>query len=710
LIKYVDTHIVGICINFYNLGTAKNSMSNASNIEGDFIDQIEFIILENLSNEQFGVSELAEIMNMSRSNLLRKIKKNTKLSASQFIRQVRLKKGLQMLKQTSLTISEISYQVGFGSTSYFIKCFREHYGHPPGEVGKRTLVEEKERVQPRFLKQHKGLIIAAASLMAIVISFFIFSKRRTTTEVGIEKSIAVLPFKNESSNSSNLYFVNGLMESALNNLQKIEDLRVISRTSVEKYRHTNKSIAEIAEELDVNYLVEGSGQRVGDQVLLNIQLIEASTDKPIWVKQYNQKVVDIFDLQNEVAKKIAVAIKAKVTSAEMDQIEKKPTENIVAYDYYLQALTPYNTKTKEGLVEAISLFEKAIEQDPQFALAYANIAFSYYYIDFFQKEKQYTELINNNADKALLYDAKSAESLIAKAVYYMHIKEYRLALPHLEKALEYNPNSSSVVNMLSSLYANYIPNTAKYLTYALKGIQLDIAANDSITKSWIYLHLSNAFIQNGFIEEANEYIDKSLGYNPDNYFAPYAKAYILYAINRDIEQTKELLIKELQKDTTRLDILQEVAKLHYFQEDYDIAFLYYEKFVETRKKNSLDIYPQEDIKIGLVYEKMGLNEQASKFFASYADYCEKDESIYKSVSVAALYTHEGKFDEAIEQLKVFTTKSNYQYWILLFMKTDPVFKPLKNHPEFNEVMQKIEDLFWENQTKLRKSLEEKGLI
>lgn len=685
-------------------------MSNVPNIERDFIDQIESVILENLSNEQFGVSELAEIMNMSRSNLLRKIKKNTQLSASQFIRQVRLKKSMQMLEQTSLNVSEISFQVGFGSTSYFIKCFREYYGYPPGEVGKGTLADEIISVQTHFLKRHRRQLIAAATLVVLVLSFFIFKKKFTATEVEIEKSIAVLPFKNESSDSSNLYFVNGLMESALNNLQKIEDLRVVSRTSVEKYRHTNKSIPEIAEELDVNYIVEGSGQRVEDRVLLNIQLIDASTDRPIWVEQYNQKVVDVFDLQNEVAKKIADAIKATVTAAEMEQIEQKPTENLVAYDYFLQALGPYNTRTKEGLEEAISLFEKAVAEDPQFALAYAYIAFSYYYIDFFQKQKQYTGLINNNADKALLYNAKSAESLIAKALYYMHIKEYRLALPHLEKALEYNPNSSSVVNLLSNFYANYIPNTAKYLAYALKGIQLDIAGNDSITQSYIYLHLSNALIQNGFTEEAKEYIDKSLNYDPDNYFAPYLKAFIQYARDRDMEQTKKALIKELQKDTTRLDILQEVAKLHYFQEDYKNAFLYYEKFVDARTKSSLDLYPHEDIKIALVYEKMGFDEKASEFFASYAEYCENDESIYQPASMAALYTHEGKFDQAIAQLKVFATNSNYQYWLILFMETDPVFKPLKNHPEFKEVMRKIEDQFWDSHRQLKKSLEEKGLI
>ncbi len=682
-------------------------MPEASNIGEDFIDRAKAVMLENLSNEQFGVSELAEAMNMSRSNLLRKIKKQTRLSASQFIRQVRLKKGMEMLRQTSLTVSEISYQIGFGSTSYFIKCFREYYGHPPGEVGKRQL--EDASVRTSFLKQWQWPIIVAASLTLLIVLFLLF-KETPASGAKLEKSIAVLPFKNESSDSSNLYFVNGLMESALSNLQKIEDLRVISRTSVEKYRNTDKAIPEISEELNVNYIVEGSGQKVGDEVLLNIQLIEASSDKHIWAEQYSRKIVDVFALQNEVAKKIADAIEAIVTPAELEQIEKKPTENLLAYDFYLQALDPFFSRTKEGLEKAIPLFEQAIEHDPQFALAYAKIAISYYFLDVFQIEKQYTELINNNADKALLYDSKSAESLIAKALYYLHAKEYRLALPHLEKALEYNPNSAAVVQILSDFYARVIPNTAKYLEYALKGIQLDIAANDSTTKSYIYLHLSNALIQTGFVDESIIYINKSLDYNPENYYAPYAKAFILYAKDRNLDRTKRQLIKEWNKDTTRLDILQEVAKLFYYQEDYDSAFFYYEKFVEARESNTLDIFPYEDIKIGVVYEKIGLDEQAAKYFNTYAEYCERDQSIYKSASTAVKYAHEGKFDQAIEQLKIFSNQDNYQYWMLLFFEMDPLVAPLKSHPEFDGIIQKIEDRFWKNQAKLKKSLEEKGLI
>ena len=687
-------------------------MSDGSLKDESFIDRAEAIVLENISDEQFGVSELAAAMNMSRSNLLRKIKKQTKLSASQFIRQVRLKRAMEMLRQTSLNVSEISYRVGFGSTSYFIKCFREYYGHPPGEVGKREEEEflEEVVVEKSTSKRTQWKVLLAVALLLIVVSFVIYQLSHSTSEKELEKSIAVLPFKNESSDSTNLYFINGLMESALSNLQKIEDLRVISRTSVEKYRNTNLSIPEIAEELNVSYVVEGSGQRVGDEVLLNIQLIEASTDSHIWAEQYSREMGDIFTLQNEVAKKIATSIEAIVTPEELEQIEKRPTENLLAYDYYLQALEPFYARTHEELQIAIPLFEKAIEQDPEFSLAYACIAISYYFLDLFQREKQYTELINSNADKALLYDSKSAESLIAKALYYMQTEEYRLAVPHLEKALEYNPNSSAVIQTLADVYFRLTPNTSKYLEYALKGIQIEIGANDSIPQSYVYLQLANAFVQAGFVDESLTYINKSLDYFPQNEFAPLVKTYILYAKDRNMEETQSQLLDLWSEDTTRLDILQEVGKLHYFQKEYDSAFYYYEKFVKARNAFDLDIYPQEDAKIGLVYEKMGKEEEARAFFKSYAEYCENDESIYKSASTAIKYAREGEIDLAMEQLKLFAAQDNYQYWILVFIEMDPLMDPLKNHPEYEATIQRIRDRFWENQKRLRQDLEEKGLL
>ncbi|UAM98910.1 helix-turn-helix domain-containing protein [Polaribacter litorisediminis] len=701
--------------------------------KGKFIKEAEALILENLSDEQFGVSELADMMHMSRSNLLRKIKKQTELSASQFIRQVRLQKGMELLKETELTVSEISYQVGFSNNSYFIKCFREHYGFSPGESRKETTEEpeveieiepeiEAEKIEAEifveedntsFFKKYRNPVVLTTILIIAIVSYLFIQNNSQKSEVSFndsKKSIAILPFKNMSSDSTNLYFVNGLMESTLNNLQKIEDLRVISRTSVEKYRNTNKTVIEIAEELNVAYLLEGSGQRIGNQVLLNIQLIDASNDMPIWAQQYNNKVVDVFSLQNTVAKKIAEAIKAKVTPAELQQINKKPTENILAYDYYLKGLENQNEQSEAGLNKAILNFEKAIEKDSKYANAHAQIAICYYYLDVNKIEKKYLDKLNEFADNSLLYDSTSELSLIAKALYYINANEFRLAIPYLEKALDYNPNASSVVLILSDLYARVVPDTNKYLTYALKGIKLNVEANDSISKSFIYLNLSNALVQNGFAKEASKYIEESLKYNPENQYSTYLKNFIDYANNKDLNSLRKKMLLEWRKDTTRADITQELAKTYYFQEDYDNALVFYEKYIHILSTNKIDLYPAENIKIAYTYKKMGFSDKEEVYINKYKDYLDKDESIYKEASLAMLYIYENKPDKAIEAYNKFSLQDGFQYWILLFLEEDPLVKSLSNHPKYDEVFQKIEDRFWENHNRLKKSLKEKELI
>ncbi len=683
-------------------------MAEAPNSRKKFIEQAESLVLENASDENFGVSELAERMNMSRSSLLRKIKNETELSASQFIRKLRLKKAMDVLQASSLTVSEVSYQVGFGSVSYFIKCFREEYGFPPGEVGKMGAQEEEEPLEKAPKKWRKGLIVVSVIILGII-AILVFFPRSSSVDYSLEKSIAVLPFKNESSDSSNLYFVNGLMESTLSNLQKIKDLRVISRTSAEKYRNSGKSILEIAKELNVNYLVEGSGQKVGDKVMLNIQLIDASVDRQVWTHQYKREVKDIFEIQNDVAREITKAISAFVRPIERELIEKRPTQSMEAYDLYLQALDPYYTRSKEGLEEAISLFDQALVYDDQFALAYAHTAIAYYFLDLFQQDKQYVDEINRYADKALLYDSKSDISLIAKGLYYLQSKENRLALPHLEKALEYNPNSASAIQMLSDYYAFRVPNTAKYLQYALKGIQLEVMAKDSITNSYSYLQLSNALVQAGFFKEANDFVNRSLSYNPENYYAPHLKIFIRFAQDGNWLRTQNLLVKEWQNDTSRLDILQDLAKVYYAQGKWDSAFFYFEKLVGARDSQKLKLYEHEDAKIAFVYRKRGKLKEAQRFIQSYSDYCEQDESIYKSASLAVKYAYQQKNELALKELAEFSEQHNFQYWFLL-LEDDPLMASLQKIPEYQKLMQNIKNRFWEDHRKLRAVLEEKGLL
>ncbi len=686
-------------------------MQQSNSIENEFLRSLTEIISANISDERFGVSELAVEAGMSRSNLLRKVKAITNLSVSRFIRQVRLKSAMDMLRQSSLTVSEVSYRVGFGSTSYFIKCFREFYGYPPGEVGNRGINENTEKTPDMTLNRRfvvfpgiiLGLLIAAVTLL-------MFLKPFSSRKKDLEKSIAVLPFRNESSDSANIYIVNGLMESILTDLQKIKDLRVASRTSVEKYRNSDKLISELAKELNVNYLIEGSGQKIGDEILLNIQLIEGPTDKHLWAKQYRRFAGDIFDLEIELAKDIAKGIEATITPEEEERIEKPPTDNLVAYDYFLKGYDLLVKGSSNDLEEAIPLFEKAIENDNKFALAYADLAITYYYLDVLQAEKKYSELIDYNADKALSIDNELEQSLVAKARYYMNVGQNDMAVPYLEKALEYNPNSATVINNLSDFYARYSPDSEKYLEYALKGIRLDIASYDSVTASFIYMHVSNAFIQWGFINEAEQYINKSLEYNPDNLYSDYIKAYIMYAKSRDLSTTKNQLIKVLDKDTARLDVLQEVAKICYYMRDYESAYTYYKRFTDARESQGLDIYGVEDVKIGFVFAKRGLMEEAAGYIRKFKDYSERDASIYKHANLALYYSYNGDIENAIGQMKLFSREDTYHYWTIIFMKIDPLVDKIKVLPEFQEIFGEIETRFWENHNRITAALQNEELL
>jgi len=178
---------------------------------------------------------------------------------------------------------------------------------------------------------------------------------------------------------------------------------------------------------------------------------------------------------------------------------------MVAYDYFLAGLELFHKGDSESIQESIIYFKKAIIEDNEFARAYADVAIAYYFLDAYQTEKQYSVEINNYADKALLLDSKLPQSLIAKALDYMHSAENELAVPYLEKALEYNPNSALVINILSDFYTNYVPNTEKYLEYALKGISLDIYRYEN---NKIAVVLS----QVGLIEESKKYMEDYKNY------------------------------------------------------------------------------------------------------------------------------------------------------------------------------------------------------
>jgi len=676
-----------------------------------FLQQLIAHIQEHLDDEHFGVSELAAKVHLSRSSLLRKVKQHTGASVSVFIRNIRLAAAQALLKNEQLTIAEVAFRVGFSSTSYFTRCFRELYGHPPGEARQQSReVVNPVRQAPASLWQRYRLPLLITCSLLIVSGLILAIRSSSATQPPIDKSIAVLPFQNNSTDSSNSYLINGLREAIMNDLQQVEDLSVLSRTTMEQYPQQAKTIPQLSKELQVSYFIEGSGQKVDDQIVLNIQLIEGASDRSLWSQRFQRQTDSIFQLQTEIALQVVDAIEAIITPAERQRIRKAPTNNPVAYDYFLAGLEKTSEENRESLEAALELFQKAIAADPGFGQAYGYVGICYYYLDIFQVNQQYSQAINTYADKAILIDPELGPGLIAKALYYMQDAQYELAVDYLQKTLDYYPNDAWVHNFLSEIFANYLPDTDQYLIHAIQGIQQAALDQDSATASNTYLHLGNALAQAGFIDEAANYLQQSLRLNPNNVYAQTVDAYLQIAQGAKPQRAQKLLLAALAADPQNLLVLQEVAKIHYFVGDYHQAWSYYEQFLNIQEQLGWDIYPGEDIKIAFVLRQLGQEARAAQFLEDYQTFLKNDGSVYAELGLAALHAYQGHPEQAIQHLAAFSTESNFQYWVVLFLEDDPILSQLSDHPQYASLIRKINQQFWQQQKLRQQKLTTAGLL
>src|SRR5437667_2531227 len=222
------------------------------------------------------------------------------------------------------------------------------------------------------------VVIAAAFSIGLFFLGRFSAGNKTASPVGISnKSIAVLPFDNLSRDPDNAYFCEGVQDEILTRLAKVADLKVISRTSTQHFKSTPDNLPQIAKQLGVAHILEGSVQKASDQVRVNVQLINALTDAHLWADTYDRKLTDIFAVESEIAKTIADTLQARLTGSEKTEMSKKPTEDPEAYEFYLKGRFFWNKRTGIDLRKAIEFFNQAIAKDPNYALAYVGLADSY---------------------------------------------------------------------------------------------------------------------------------------------------------------------------------------------------------------------------------------------------------------------------------------------------------------------------------------------
>jgi len=540
----------------------------------------------------------------------------------------------------------------------------------------------------------------------------------------LEKSIAVLPFIDDSPEQGNDYIINGLMDEILNKLQKIKDLNVKSRTAVEAYRNQKKSIQEISKELNANYILEGSGLKIGNKIKITLQLIEGESGNHLWSNPYFGEVdkndLDgIFDLIENVSYSVAEELRAVITPIEKQRIEKKPTSNQTAYDFYQMGRDEYmkyqaNIYDTTLLDKAEDLYNKALKYDTTYALAYIGLAQVYW--DKHAVEERLTEDYMDSvlilANKALSYDKDLAEAYLVRGRYYNANGYTEKALNEFKKAVGINPNLWEAYRSMAFIYAYTDP------LEALKNGQKAISLYPGNELPGFFLSMSASyFAVTGFPEVAKNIFEELLTINNDS-SAYYGGLSTIELCNWNLELTIKYLKIVLQADSTRLDVLYNLAQYNIFLGNNKEAMVYIDKWLGLLDKTLVQSFRINGMyRVGYIYWKNGRFDEANHYF---------DLQLKKSTAVinsgynplflaphydrAGVYAFRGEKEKAFEDLRIFNQRKLIPAYIIKLLKYDPMFDSIRDEPEFQQIIHDSEAKLQAEHDKIKKWLEEQGEI
>jgi TolB-like protein/Flp pilus assembly protein TadD len=457
-----------------------------------------------------------------------------------------------------------------------------------------------------------------------------------------DKSIAVLPFDNLSDDKSNAYFAEGIQDEILTRLAKVADLKVISRTSTQHFKSSPENLREIAKQLGVMNVLEGSVQKSNDQVRVNVQLINALTDAHLWADMYDRKMTDLFTVESDIAKTIADTLQAKLTGSEQRAIAAHPTENTEAYQFYLQGRFFWNKRTGPDLRKAIDYFSKAIAKDPNYALAYAGLAQSWLLLpgygggspaDCFPESEKAVK-------KALALDETSVDAHAAlgglKAVYYF---DYPGSKAELERAIQLDPNSATAHHWLANQALANMGQTGRALSEMKRAMELDPLS------LVINTNLGVAYYSAGEIDQAIQQLRRTVEMDGNFYFARWNLGVAL----------------ELKGEPQE-------------------AIAEYKKTIEVGGAD-----PDLMGYLGRIYGLTGRKEEAHKILEDLRRM--RGEKYTSAYALACVYVGLGEKDEAMKWLE--RGYQEHDGFNLGAIRVDPLLASLRGYPRFEALAEKI---------------------
>lgn len=352
------------------------------------------------------------------------------------------------------------------------------------------------------------------------------------------KSVAVLPFANMSAEAENEYFSDGITDDIITHLSKIADLKVISRTSVMRYKDSDKSIQQIGQELGVAAILEGGVRRSGDQVRINAQLIDVASDSHLWAQMYDRKLTDVFAIQSDVAQQIAAALQATLTPAERKRIEHQPTENLAAYDQYLQgnAFFSRSAYERDALLQAERLYEQALALDPQLAVGWAALSrvHSRIYWGYIDRTAHRVELAREAFERAFQIEPDLPAGHEAAGYFYYYAgRDYESALREFEAALASEPNNAEAVAGAGLVYRR-LGEWDRAAMFLERVVELDPQSPDPMLTAGETLYYTRRY------DEADRYLLRALAARPGNPQGLRLRAWLRVSRSGDVQQGRAL--------------------------------------------------------------------------------------------------------------------------------------------------------------------------
>jgi TolB-like protein/Tfp pilus assembly protein PilF/class 3 adenylate cyclase len=490
------------------------------------------------------------------------------------------------------------------------------------------------------VKKRRRALIAVLILCATAVGagYYFFSQRLAFKAP--DKSIAVLPFENLSRDPDNAYFAEGMQDEILARLSKIADLKVISRTSTQKYKSAPDNLRDIAKQLGVANVLEGSVQTAADQVRVNVQLINALNDAHLWGDIYDRKLTDIFAVESDIAKTIADTLQAKLTGAEKQLIAAQPTSDLTAYDLYLKGRLLWSKRGGENLRQAIAFYEQAIARDPNYALAYAGMAEAYVLLPFYAGTAQGEVFPKARAAalKALQLDDKLAGAHTGLAWALCYDFDMVGSISEFQRAIALNPNYATAHQWYGRHPLAALGRLEEAIAEGKRAVELDPLSPVINTDLGQTLFMARRY------DEAIAQLRKTLEIDPTFYYAHYTLGMVL----------------QLKGDVATA-------------------------IVEYTKAQQLNDDLRVQVLLANIKALSGDKEAAEQMLA---DLEELNRHRYvRSYWRALLYLSLGKRDEAIRWLE--KGVADHEGLEIAWIKVDPLLDPLRGDPRFEALVQKV---------------------